>query len=811
MKKFIIIAVILILIFSAATLYINKVLIPKKFKSMVVEAIAEQTGKQVSLKSLEFSVFRGLILKDLVVMDGQEVILSTRQATCRIFIWPIFKKQIIIPSIKLLAPHVFLKRRQDNSFNLQDIFAPKAPATKHSDFNLAIFKLVITNGNLVFQDDTLPDPLRKEIKNIQLNFALGLPVKFKFNFTGQLVAQSPVLINASGEYKIVSQELKVNLSLKDLSVAEFSAYYGGFKGSLSGLIDLAAKFDLKNRLLQVNLTSSGQNLIFTQDALAAKFNAALQSSIDYNLENKKLEFNGLCDIAQADISGIGFLNQVKNLHGKFVFNQRSLVADSVKADLLGLPFEINLGVKDFSTKIFHISTNFDLSILPQVAKDKFKISWLDSSTGQAALLIKIHPDDAGAWVVQGELRIADANLKLDKVNSPIEDASGNLTFSQNGLSWQETRFKYQGINYQSQGTLLDFSNPKVKLRVDTDDLSVSGDFNLSAQMIKLNQLQGKYLDTKFLVKGDIDRAQPDQPRVDLTGKIILELSNLNKILAKSFPQITKLSPSGKLDTDFILSGPVLDFKHCYLKASATANSFSLYGLTATAFALSFLQEDSVAKIPTAYLTFYDGIIQASAAMNLNTPDLIYQLALNASGVDLAKLKNDTVSKQKDIAGIFLGQIKVNGAGSNLDKLEAVGSFAVSHGRLGELNLLQGLGKLLLARDLGKIEFSECACDFLLKDKFISTDKLKLHSIIVNLDGPVRIGFDQSLAGALDVEILNEMVPLEGTFKDVTTAIVGRGGKFGVIKLGGTLAEPKYSFKTAVGNIIQGLTNMIFKK
>ena len=61
-----------------------------------------------------------------------------------------------------------------------------------------------------------------------------------------------------------------------------------------------------------------------------------------------------------------------------------------------------------------------------------------------------------------------------------------------------------------------------------------------------------------------------------------------------------------------------------------------------------------------------------------------------------------------------------------------------------------------------------------------------------------------------MEILSELVPLGGTFKDVTTAIIGQGGKFGVIKLSGTLREPKYVFKAAVVNIIQGLADVFFK-
>ncbi|MDP2927584.1 MAG: DUF748 domain-containing protein [Candidatus Omnitrophota bacterium] len=811
MKKFIIISVILLLILFGGTVYLNKVLLPKKIKLLIVSTLAKQTGKNVTLKSLEFSIFKGLVLRDLVIADSQNVILSTRQATCTIFIWPIFKKQIIIPSINLKAPYIFLQRRPDNSFNLQDFFALTQPAAKRSDFSVAVFKLTISNGNIVFQDDTLAAKFKKEIKNIKLNLQLGLPVKLKFNLTAELVNQPPVFIHASGEYKILSRELTANLTLKDLSTSEFSAYYSDLGDLVSGLIDLQAQIDLKNQMLQVNLTSRGDNLIFAKDNLKAKLNSSLQTKIDYNLETKKLTFDGACDIWQADISGLEFLGQVKNLNGKFVFNQRSLVADSLKAELLGLPFKINLGIKDFSTRVLNINTDFDLSILPAIAKDKFNFSLINSASGKAALSVKIQPDHQGVWGVQGSLVLAGAGLKLDKVVNPIEDIAGSLEFSQQGLSWADTKFKYQGVNYQSSGTLYDFTTPKVKLKLYSDDLSVAGDFDLLGKKIKIAQLKGKYLDSQFLVSGDIDQSDPAKPQVDLTGSINLEMSNLNKILEKTYPGIKASSPSGQLDTQFNLSGSAADFKNCYLQAKSTSSNFSLYGLKATDLSLDFLQEQGIVKISTAYVTFYDGVIQGSGALNLNSKDLAYQLELRASGINLGKLKNDTPSNHKDISGIFLGKVKLNGAGSDLNKLEGAGSFAVSHGRLGELNLLQGLGKLLLTKDLGNIEFIGCTCAFLLKDKFVYTDNLKLTSSIVNLAGPIKIGFDSSLEGALDVEILSEMVPLDGTFKDVATAIIGKGGKFGVIKLSGTLSAPKYVFKTAVGNIIQGLADMLFKK
>ena len=812
MKKFILIAIILFLIIFGGTVYLNKVFLPQKIKSLIVSALAKQTGKNVTLKSLEFSIFKGLVLRDLVITDSQNVILSTRQATCTIFIWPIFKKQIIIPSINLKAPYIFLERRADKSFNLQDFFVLTQESAKRSDFSVAVFKLTISAGNIVFQDDTLATKFKKEIRNIQLSLHLGLPVKFKFNLSAELVNQLPVFINASGEYKILSQELTGNLAFKNLSPSEFSAYYGNLGDFVTGLINVQAQIDLKNKLLQVNLASQGDNLIFAKDNFKAKLNSSLQTKINYNLENKKLELDGTCDIQQADISGLEFLGQVKNLNGKFVFNQHSLVADSIKAELLGLPFKINLGIKDFSSRILNINTDFDLSNLAAIAKDKFNLSLINSASGKAALSLNLHPDNQGAWVVQGSLDITGGGLKLDKLDDLIEDISGSLAFSQQGLSWVDTKFQYQGINYQSSGTLSDFTSPKIKLKLYAEDLSVSGDFALLGKKIKLVQLKGKYLDTQFLVSGDIDRADPAAPQVDLTGRINLELSNLNKLLEKTYPGIKAMSPSGQLDTKFNLNGSVRNFKNCYLQARSTSSNFSVYGLKATDLSVDFLQEHGIAKIPTAYITFYDGVVQGSGALNLNTEDLAYQLELRASGINLEKLKNDTPSKNKDIAGLFLGEVKVNGAGSDLNKLVGSGNFAVSHGKLGELNLLQGLGKLLLSKDLGNIEFIGCVCAFLLKDKFIYTDKLELTSSIVNLTGPIKIGFDSSLEGALDVEILSEMVGLDGTFKDVTTAIIGKGGgKLGVIKIKGTLSAPRYTFKTDVGNIIQGLANVFFKK
>jgi len=283
------------------------------------------------------------------------------------------------------------------------------------------------------------------------------------------------------------------------------------------------------------------------------------------------------------------------------------------------------------------------------------------------------------------------------------------------------------------------------------------------------------------------------------------------MLDKKYPAIKSIQPKGQLETQFTLSGPIYDFKNCLIQARSSSNNLSLYGLNAHNFQLDYLQEQKIARVVSMHTAFYEGLIDGSASFNLDSVNLPYHIELQADGVKLEKLKLDTASKNKNISGTLQAVLKLNGFSGDLNRLSGAGSFSVKEGRLWELNLLQGMGKLLFAKDLGSIELSECACVFLVQNNLVYTDNLKLKSNVAELSGPLKIGFNGSLEGALEVDILSEMVPLSGTLKDVTTAIMGKVGKFGVIKLSGTLHEPKYGFKPAVTNIIKGLADVFFGK
>lgn len=165
---------------------------------------------------------------------------------------------------------------------------------------------------------------------------------------------------------------------------------------------------------------------------------------------------------------------------------------------------------------------------------------------------------------------------------------------------------------------------------------------------------------------------------------------------------------------------------------------------------------------------------------------------------------DAPAKAKDISGTLQAEVKVNGFGADQAKASGAGKILIVDGKLWQLDLFKGMGSLIFVKDFANIVFSEASCTFLIQDKYVVSDNLKLKSSFVNLDGAAKIGFDGSIDSSVDIQVLDELAPISGTLKDLATVVIGSAGKLGVIKISGTLKEPKYKFKPAVVDIIKGL-------
>ena len=827
MKRIIlIISLILVLLLSATVIYLNNVLLPNKIKLLIVEAIAEQTQNKVSLESVKLNIFKGLVLRNLSIYEGKEEIINIKEASCAFLIWPVFKKRIIIPALKIKYPVIYLERRADNTFNVQDLFAKKAspePKTestaaqaKGSGFELSIYWVRIVNGVVHFKDSFLPEPFTKDFENLNLNIYLSLPSRVKFNFKSKIHSIWQNSINAAGEYKIPENELNAKIYLQGIALKEFLPYYMNLGASTpEGLTNALASIKFKDDSIQGELEVDNANLSLQKEKITAQLNSMLKARFQYSFKEKQLGFSGKATLANSKIMGMESVGPVEAINGEIAFDNSGIYTEKLNAFIWGVLVESRASLVNFTDPLLniHLFSTLRLDSLQRLLKEKLNFTLAGNMKGQGKLTLAILTKipSADSLQISGYLDVFNGEFKLEKTLSTFDDIYGRIEFSSNQLRWSDLRFMFDKKLYASKCVITDFQSPGVQLWLSSDDLNLESILAVNKKLVKVSKLDGTYLNTQFAITGDVDISEENNLKTDLGGSLNLDLEDLRAFAGKFREKLDKAKPKGLVHCQFVLNGNPSDIKSCSIEAKVSGPKVYAYGLEARDFFLNYSQEEGKGDIPLVHFAMYDGSIDASASLDFKARAQPYWVSFDMKGVKIEKLKLDTPAKDKDISGTLQAQATLNGFSNDLEKLTGAGKIFITEGNLWQLNLFKGLGSLLFVKDFANIVFKEGDCSFILKDKVISTDELSLRSDIVNLTGPVKVGFNGSIDASFNVEVVSEMVPLTGSFRDVTTAIVGKAGRFGVIKIGGTLKEPNYKFTTSVVDILKGITNTIFNK
>ncbi|MCX5696421.1 MAG: DUF748 domain-containing protein [Candidatus Omnitrophica bacterium] len=814
MKKFIAFILILLILLGAGIVYLNKVYLPAKIKSLVIQGIQTQTHKRVSLGSVQFNLFKGLVLKNLSLYDNDKTILSLREGSCTFLIWPFFKKQLVIPSVSLDSAVIFLERRADKSFNWQDILTPDPSTGGKDNFGVIIYKIHITRSRIDYLDGTLTPDFTKSVTDLDLVARFSLPASVKFQLKGQVPAKTRGTIAVQGEYNIPRQELSGKFSLFDINPGEFSAYYQGAGVKITdGLLDISGGVSFKDNNISGDITLKAKNISFSKDKIAVRLNSDAKVNLSYGLVSREFKYSGSADITGTDISGIDFVEEIKGISGTAQFDNARVSLKRLDAQVLGLPVQAGVEISRFNEPMIemNITGNLPLVSLKGIASDKFKVDLpiVIDGKAQVSMNLNIEPSSGALPKIDGYFDLADTSVKLEKQKVSFEGINGRINFTLNSLSWSGVDFKFLNNAYKTSGALANFARPIIELTVASENLKVESSFSVNNKLIAISKLNGNYFNSDFSCSGDIDTAEVNKPEAQLTGNAGVELADIPKILTQFKEQLAPARPEGKVKVKFSLSGNIADIKSCRLQSEAASDAVSLWGLKGSGLSISLGQQDSIIEISQAHLSLYDGSVDLTAKMNLASKNLPFWFDFSAKDIRIEKLKLDTLAKDKDIAGIIQAQGKINGFPRDMAKMTGAGKIAVTEGKLWELNLFKGLGKLIFARDFESVMVSEASCSFVIQDSVIATDNLKMLSNLAEISGPVKIGFDGSLNSELSVNILGESTPATGTVKDITTAIIGQAGKFGTIAVSGSLKDPKYKFKPSVADIFKSIKNAIF--
>ncbi|KPK98300.1 MAG: hypothetical protein AMJ95_04885 [Omnitrophica WOR_2 bacterium SM23_72] len=786
-RRFFLLALVLVLILSAVIVYLNRVILPTQIKSLLVHSLQEKTGKDVSLSSLQFNIFKGLVLRDLLVYDEKTQFIHLKEGSCTFLILPLLKKKLVIRNLNLRSPEVLLERKSYNTFNLQGLLLALAgPKEAKAGWKVLILNVNIRNASVHFQDNTSTPAFTRDILHLDARAELALPACVRFDLSAQVLTSTdkPMHLQADGEFKIPEQTLISKIRFQDFSPKEFTNYYKDLgililEGKASGLIDMEYKEDT----LYADLEARGEGLSIAKENISARVSSDIKMSLLYNFHEKRMAYSGKAKILEGRLQGLNVIDSLEHINADVVFSDSEVSTDNLKADVWGIPLEAKAALQDLRKPLLHLSASSRLNLesISVLLKDKFNFSFFEDLKGLGILSFSLSTRLKPVEDLQlsGSLDILNAELKLKKPDIPLEAIKGRLEFSQN----------------QAKAPGLDF-----KLTLSSNSLSLESVFTYDQKLVNLSQCAGQYLHSDFSFRGLVDTKDSASWQSSIKGDLDIDLEDL---------KLEQVRPQGSLKGSFSLQGPIRDIKSCAIKADLSSPALSAYGLKGNQFQVTYVQENGLGLIPLLQFSSYDGMVEANGSINYREQDYPFGAAVNIQGIKIEQLKQDTEVRDKDIAGKVNARMKLRGISSDLSRLSGEGNILVTDGKLWQLNLFQGLGALLFAKkDFSNIIFEQGTCDFIIRDKFLLTDNLLLKSKTTDLSGSAKIGFDNSIDVSLRVHVLDDQVPLSGTFKDITTSIVGEGGLFGVIKISGTLKEPKYRFQTAVINILKGLTDKI---
>lgn len=844
MKKIIIIVFIcFVILITGGVFYLNQVYLPKTIKALIIKGIEEQTNTKVSLDSVKVNLLKGLVLKNLVLSYNQTSIINVKEASCIILPWAILQKKIIIPNISLNSAQLYIERKADGTFNLQDLFhakespaqakepiiastvpsgagelavAPAAVVTATPGFSISIYRIKLANSMIIFKDSTFKEPFIKNIDNLNLVMYLSLPQLIKFKLSAQVVSNPVSNLSAYGEFKIPTQELNAKISIQNISPKDYAGYYKDSGLNISeGLLSALIDFKLKENLIISESQVQAKDFAIVKDTITIKSNLDAKVTLGYNLEDKVLRYSGIANLSNAEVLGIDTIDKISNISSQVNFDNSGLSTEKLTANVLGLPVQGKLKLSNFSDPVFSLGaiTSLSLVSLQGILKDKFNVILPGKFSGNANLSISVTGKlaETDKLNIIGNLDFLNAGLKLDKLDSPVQDINGRIAFTMDQAQWQDLSFRFQELIYKTTGGLNNFKSPFLDFSLGSKELTLNTKFTVNDKLISVTNCSGRYLASDFAIKGSIDTTSTPESLLDLSGSLFIDLSDLRKLLSKFKDQLDKISPQGKVHVQFNLLGKASDIQNCAIEAKISSDDISLYGFKGKDMSISYVQKDKIIDIPFIRLSLYGGVLNAAFKSNLQSKNCPYWFNIVIQGVDINELKLDTPAKDKDVAGIIHGEFKASGFLGDIYNSEGAGTVSITKGKLWELDLFKGLGKLMFTQDFTNIVFYEGSCAFIMRDKYISTENLEMKSNMVNLSGPVKIGLDASINAVLNVDMVSELAPLTGTFKDVTKSILGQTNQFAVIKLSGTLKDPKYKFEAQVGNIIKGLTDIFFKK
>ncbi|GAB7026035.1 AsmA family protein [Geotalea toluenoxydans] len=163
-------------LFLVVAVLVKLLVTPEGVRKTVLPLAEKKLQRQVQLGDISVSIFSGIVLKKLTVMEktGADPFVQAEQVKLKYRFWPLLTGRVVVDQVVLDTPKIRVIRLPDGTFNYSDLMAKKEPApapqpTKEG-INLLISRVALLKGAVHYEDRSKADqPFIYDITGVEVD------------------------------------------------------------------------------------------------------------------------------------------------------------------------------------------------------------------------------------------------------------------------------------------------------------------------------------------------------------------------------------------------------------------------------------------------------------------------------------------------------------------------------------------------------------------------------------------------------------------------------------------------------------------
>jgi len=386
------------------------------------------------------------------------------------------------------------------------------------------------------------------------------------------------------------------------------------------------------------------NLIFIPYKLIPLITEQAKSELKTDLKISHIYFNprGQINIIRPIIynkEGQTIFLQCKTITASTIYRS---ILDAWKKDrnILTIPLEIKIKDLSIIQDPITITGNIGSRFIVKVnLKNTQQIGWQGNINLEGFAISGI-PAFGDIKNINGTVSVTPYEISSSDIEGSINKARAKLSFK-----------------------LIDFSAPQLDLTAEFTPLTLNLRCSLRDKELRIENFSAEYNQIKLKSQGQIKDIETD-PIIIVKSKIDLDLKDLNQLPLQIKTQLAQIKPSGKIQAQADIQGPVKTPDKFAGNINIRSEKFSLLDCAVNNLNMTANFKDGKFIMQEFTASVLDCNIEAGASCNLLAKNLPYSVNVNLEHLSLVKIK-EAANLTMPVSGSITSNISIKGEVKNI--------------------------------------------------------------------------------------------------------------------------------------------------